>query len=148
MHSARLEYIRLKFTLPWNFRLEFVTPTSKNTRDLPNLSHDFDLWIHLVFRLLLVLFGLVGLSVEAKDDWTFSRCFHRISFCSRVYMYVHGMCYLDHEVHELDRLNHEFWKTLGYSMKCVLELVASPSHAKVPSKAPHSTELSQTSSKT
>ena len=50
-----------------------------------------------MFRLLLVLFRLEGLSVEAKDDWTFSHYFHRISFCSRVYMYVHGMRYLHHE---------------------------------------------------
>ena len=48
------------------------------------------------------------------------------------------MRYLHHEVHELDGYNHEFWKTSGYSLKCVLELVASTSHAKVPSKAPHS----------
>ena len=86
----------------WNFQLEFVTLTSQQTRDLPNLSYDCDLWIQLVFRLLLVGFRLVGLSVEAKDYWTFSHCFHRISFCSRVYMYVHGMRYLHHEVHELD----------------------------------------------
>ena len=78
-----------------------------------------DLWKHLVFRLLLLLFRLVGLSVEAKDDWTFSRCFQRMSFCSRVYMYVHGMRYLYHEVQGLDGYNHEFWKTSGYSLKCV-----------------------------
>ena len=59
-------------------------------------------------------------------------------------VYVHGMRYLHHKVHELDGYNYEFWKTL----KCVLELVASTSHAKVPSKAPHSTGLSRTSSKT
>ena len=53
-----------------------------------------------------------------------------------------------YEVRELDGYNHDFWKTSAYFLKCVLELVASPSHAKVPSKAPHSTELSQTSSKT
>ena len=61
-------------------------------------------------------------------------------------MYVHGMRYLHHEVHELDGYNQEFWKTSGYSLKCVLELVALTScsaqtHAKVPSN------LSQTSSK-
>ena len=149
----------LKFTLPtpvhwctiwdyWNFRLEFVTHTSQHTWDLPYLSYDCVFWIHLVFLLLLVLFRIVGLLVEAKDDWTFSYCFHRIFFCSRVYMYVHGMRYLHHEVHELDGYNHEFWKTTGYSLKCVLELVASTSHAKVHSKAPHSTGLSRTSSKT
>ena len=91
------------------------------------------------FRLLLAC-----RSFEAKDYWTFSHCFHRISFCSRVYMYVHGMRYLHHEVHELDGYNHEFWKTSGYSLKCVLELVASTSHAKVS----HSTGLSWTSSNT
>ena len=69
----------------------------------------------------------------------------RISFCSRVYMYVHRMRYLHHEVHELDGYNQEFWKTAGYSLECVLELVASTSHAKVPSEAPHSTGLSRTS---
>ena len=39
--------------------------------------------------------------------------------CSRrVYMYVHGMCYLHHEVHGLDgSYNQEFWKTSGYSLK-------------------------------
>ena len=41
-----------------NVRLEFVTHTSQHTRDLPNLSYDCDLWMCLVFRLLLVLFGL------------------------------------------------------------------------------------------
>ena len=45
--------------------------------------------------------------------------------------------------------NHAFWKTSGYSLKCVLELVASTSHGKVLSKAPgHWTGLSRTSSKT
>ena len=34
------------------------------------------------------------------------------------------------------RPNHEVWKTSGYSLKYVLELVASVSHTKVPSKAP------------
>ena len=57
--------------------------------------------------------------------------------------------YLHFEVHELrDGYIQEFWKTSEYSLKYVLELVASNSHAKVPSKAPHSTGLSQTSSKT
>ena len=78
----------------WNFRLEFVTHTSQHTRDLPNLSYDCDLWIHLVFRLLLVLFRLVDLSVEAKDDtafigfpfalvftWTFTECVTYITNC-------------------------------------------------------------------
>ena len=64
------------------------------------------------------------------------------------YMYVHGMRYLDHEVHELDGYNHEFLKTSGYSLKCVLRLVVSTPHVKVPSKAPHSTGLSRTFSKT
>ena len=27
-------------------------------------------------------------------------------------------------------INHEFWKTLRYSLKCVLELASSASHAK------------------
>ena len=62
----------------WNFRLELWLTHHK--RDLPNLSYDCDLWIHLVFRLLLVPFWRVGLSVEAKDAWTFYHCFHRISF--------------------------------------------------------------------
>ena len=106
----------------WNFRLEFVTRTSQQTRELPNLSYDRDLWIHLVFRLLLVLFQLVGLSVEVKDDWTFSHCFHRSSFCSHVDVYIHGIRYLHNEVHELDGYNNEFWKSSVYSLKCVLEL--------------------------
>ena len=38
---------------------------------------------------------------------------------------------LHHEVHELDGYNHEFWKTSGYSLKWVLELVASTSHMEV-----------------
>ena len=59
------------------------------------------------------------------------------------------MRYLHHEVHELDGHNDDFWKTSGYSLKCDLELVASTLHAKkVPSKTPHSTGLSRTSSKT
>ena len=78
---------------------------------------------------------------EAKDCWTLSHCFYTISFCSRVYMYVHGM-------HELDGYNHEFWKTSGYYLEYVLELVASTAHTKVPSKAPYSTGRSRTSSKT
>ena len=41
-----------------------------------------------------------------------------------------------YEAHELDGYNQEFWKTLGYCLKCVLELVVSTSHAKIPSKAP------------
>ena len=95
----------LTFTLPtpvlwctiwgyWNFRLEFVTRhTSQHTRYLPNLTCDCDLWKHLVFRLLLSLFRLMGLS-KRKDYLTISHWFHRISFCSRVYMYVHRMRYL------------------------------------------------------
>ena len=54
------------------------------------------------------------------------------------------MRYLHHEEHELDGYNHEFWKTSRYSLKCVLQLVASTLHAKVPSKALHSTGLSRT----
>ena len=50
-------------------------------------------------------------------------------------IYVHGIHCLNYEVHELDGYDHEFWKTSGYSLKCVLQLVASTSHAKVPSKA-------------
>ena len=53
------------------------------------------------------------------------------------------MRYLHSELHELDGYN----QSSGYSLKCVLELVASTSHAKVPSKAPQWTGLSQTSSK-
>ena len=30
-------------------------------------------------------------SFGTKDYWTFSHCFYRMSFCSRVYMYVHRM---------------------------------------------------------
>ena len=45
-----------------NVQLEFVTHTSQHTRELPNLSCDCDLWMRLVFRLLLVLFRLVGAS--------------------------------------------------------------------------------------
>ena len=36
-------------------------------------------------------------------------------------MYVHGIRYLSHEVHELDGYNHEFWKTSGNSLKFVPE---------------------------
>ena len=80
----------------WNFRLEFVTHTSQQTRDQPNLPYDCDLRIHLVFRLLLVLFRLSNF---------LSLLLSRISFDSPVYMYVHGMRYLHHEVHELDGYN-------------------------------------------
>ena len=131
--------------------LEFsVRICDSHTQNLPNLSYVIEISeYNLVVWLLLVFFWLVGLSVEAKDDWTFSHCFHRISFCSRVYMYMnHGMYYLYHEVHEIDGYNYEFWKTLGYSLKCVLELVASTSHTKVHSKASHSTLLSWMSLKT
>ena len=119
----------------WNFRLEFVMPQNHNTH-LPNLSHDCDLWKHqLVFRLLLTL--------EAKDYWTISHCFHRISFCSRVYIHVRSRNAL------LNITKYMRFMNFGrYSLKCVLELVASTSNAKVPSKASYSTGLSRTSSKT
>ena len=32
-------------------------------------------------------------------------------FCSCVYMFIRGMCYLHHEVPEFDGYNQEFWKT-------------------------------------
>ena len=121
------------------------------SRDMPShdLLKDCDLWKHLVFQWLLAFFRLVHCrSFKAKDYWTFSHCCHGISFCSCVYMYVHRMQYTHHEVHECDRYNHEFSKTSGYPLKCVLQLVALTSHTKVPSKAPHSTGLSQTSLKT
>ena len=58
-----------KFTLPtpmhwctiwgyWNFRLEFVMPHTTH----PRPTYDYNLWKHVVFRLLLALFWLVGLS--------------------------------------------------------------------------------------
>ena len=42
---------------------------------------------------LSITFGTLSAfrSFETKDYWTFSPCFYRISFCSRVYMYVLGM---------------------------------------------------------
>ena len=43
--------------------------------------------LHLVFLLHLALFRLVSLSKQ-RIFWTFSHCFYKISFCSRVYMYV------------------------------------------------------------
>ena len=52
------------------------------------------------------------------------------------------------KVYKLDGYNQEFWKTSGYSLMCVLELVASTLHMKVPSKAPNSTGLSRMSLKT
>ena len=59
-HSP-VEYIY--FATHWNFQLEFVMPrTSQHTRDLPNVSYDYDIWKHPVFRLLLALCRLVGLS--------------------------------------------------------------------------------------
>ena len=141
VYSSHLEYIiLLTFTLPtpvywctiWGYRnlqLEFVRQmphTSQHTRDLPNLSYDCNLWKHLIFRLLLALFRLVGL-LKRKDYWTISHCFHRIFFWSRVYMYVHEM------------------RSTGIIMNYgrLLELVASTSHVKVPS-----TGLWRTPSKT
>ena len=120
----------LKFTLTtpvhwctiWgnsNFRLEFVTHTSQYTGVLPNLSRSLKTPGLPITSVTLSACS----SFKAKDDWTFSRCFHRISFCSRVYIHVHGMHYLHHDVHELDGYDQEFWKTSGYSLKCV-ELVA------------------------
>ena len=47
---------------------------------------------------------------------------------------------------ELDGYNQEFWKTLEYYLKCVLQLVTSTSHVKVPSKASLWTGLLRTSS--
>ena len=78
----------------WNFRLEFVTHTSQHTRDLPNLSYDCDLWIHQVFRLLLVILLITSGTLSAcrsfsrSEGWLnqFSHCFNRISFCSHIYM--------------------------------------------------------------
>ena len=146
VYSGRLEYIcRLKFTLltgisGWNLWL-----THHNTHET-----------YLIYPIWLRSLNTPGLPITSGTLWacrSSSRserwhCFHRISFCYRVYMYVHGMRYLHHEVYELDGYNQEFWKTSGYSLKCVLQLVASTSHAKVPSKEPHSTGLSRTSSKT
>ena len=91
IHSAQPGAL-IRYLGYWNFRLEFVMPhISQQTRDLPNLSYDCDLWKDLVF---FITFGTLSAcrSFEAKDYWTFSHCFHRISFCSRVY--VHGIHYL------------------------------------------------------
>ena len=45
---------------------------------------------------LSITFGTLSANrtFEAKDYWTFSHCFQRVSSCSRVYMYVHGMRYI------------------------------------------------------
>ena len=88
-------------SIPVQFKMHYICGITgicdASHINLPNLSCDCDLWKHLVFRLLLAVFWLVGLSFEAKDYWTFSHCLHRISFCSRVlYMYVHRMCYVQH----------------------------------------------------
>ena len=107
--------------------LELVVPhTSQHTRDLPNhLSYDCNLWNHLVFRLLLPLFLLAGLSKRTIEP---SRYFHRISFlflsCSHV-QYVHGMCYWISRSTTGIIIN-----VAEYSLKLVVELVASTSHGK------------------
>ena len=61
--------------------------------------------------------------MEANDYWIFSYYLYRISFCSCVCMYVHGMRW-HHKVHELG-YNYAFLKTLWYSLNCVLEWVTS-----------------------
>ena len=97
VYSGRL----LRFVLPtpvhwctlwghWNFRLEFVmSQTSQHTRDLPNLSCDCDLWRHLVFRLLLALFRLAGLSKQKIIEPSLS-AFIGLPF-ARVYMSSTGI---------------------------------------------------------
>ena len=37
-------------------------------------------------------------------------------------MYVYGMRYLHHEVHELDGYNQEFWNSSGYSLNVTVLL--------------------------
>ena len=48
-----------------------------------------------------------------------------LSFCSCVYMYIHGMCYITTWSTWARRVlyNHEVWKTSAYSLKCVLKLL-------------------------
>ena len=130
----------LKFTL--------TTPVHRIcdiTRDLHNLSQSLKSPVLPITSVTLSPCR----SFEAKDDWTFSRCFHGISFCSRVYMNVRGMPYLHHEVHEFDGISRNFGLDFGIFFEmCSPLIVASTSHVKVPSKAPHSSGLSRTSSKT
>ena len=100
----------------WKFQLEFVTHTSQQTRDL------CDLWLRsLDTPGLPITSGTLSAcrSFSWSESWlNFSHCFHMISFCSRVYIYAHGMRYLHHDVHELDRYNHEFWKTGKFFEMC------------------------------
>ena len=83
----------------WKFQLEFVTHTSQQTRDLCNL------WLRsLDTPGLPITSGTLSAcrSFSWSESWlNFSHCFHMISFCSRVYIYAHGMRYLHHDVHEL-----------------------------------------------
>ena len=65
----------------WYLRPTYIYPMiaiSEKTPETPGLS---------------ITFGTLSAcrSFETKDYWTFSHCFYRISFCSRVYMYVLGM---------------------------------------------------------
>ena len=75
-----------------NFRLKFVMPrTSQHTRYLRNLSYDCDLWKHLVFRLLLALFRLVGLSKRRIIEPSLTAF---TGFPFALVFICHGMCYL------------------------------------------------------
>ena len=74
----------------------------------------------------MALFRLAGLSKRRIIEPSVT-AFMGLPF-ALVFTYTLTECViLHHEVHELDGNNYEFWKTLGYSLKCVLELVASTS---------------------
>ena len=70
-----------------------VYRTWENTRDLPI----FIPWLRSLKTPetpgLSITFGTLSTcrSFKTKDYWTFSHCFYRISFSSRVYMYALGM---------------------------------------------------------
>ena len=84
VHSGRLEYICWHSIYP----VHWCT-----------MGHG-NFWLFVIsnswylIRLLLALCQLVARSLEVNDYWTFCHCFNKISFCSRVYMYVRGMCYI------------------------------------------------------
>ena len=132
----------LKFTLPWVFRLEFVTHNntyetylifpmiaiSENTWCSDYFWYSFGLKVFQSKRKMIEpsLTTFIGFPFALVFTCTFTEC---VTYITSTWA-------------------HEFWKTSGYSLKCVLKLVASTSHAKVPSEAPHSTGFSRTSSKT
>ena len=120
----------------WNFQLEFVMPhTSQHTHktyliypmiaisETPGLSITFGTLLACRWRIIEPsLAAFIGFPFAVLFTCTFTECVT-----------------LHHEVHELDGYDHEFWKNSGYSLKCVLELIASTLHAK--SLQRHPTQL-------